>query len=635
MDSFANEIIAYSRYWPKNKINCEHKNAFILMSSPSISSVHLELCLRNILAFNNNEWRVIIIVPSSKYAVTLQISEFLDKSIEVYVSNEYFSNQNLDLNHFHSHIGSKEFMDLYRIKKFCLLHPDCLILNKRFSEFINKNHLINNYSSKHLPMKYETVGNGGLIVRSYNYLDFLEDDHCLKRNIYKFMTIHHLNDLPDFYRFEKFIDETLYQYHTTTTFIDDPYWVHCPENLGDDWQNYLKSYLTPYFNIRGLPRLAKFSYNSESESNTITLVPNNFNGNLDVSLVEVNYDDEKILSADLIRLNRCEQNLKLLMDKYKIIGDPYKILNVKTDSAKSKIYFYNKQKQPPNKSTSRKIVLFLKRPNDILEYTYCNPLLIVLPYRASSKDLLTNRVRINDWTYYGHFITPQEEKINCLLIPPFLKRKFTDIQQNRLVDPLYIKQTQSQIDDGLIPEAICELIIQGHPIFTNNLDVFKYYNIEPRDIECSQQQWISFFNNVKRTKTIEHSVVLILNIVDHILSSGNLVSSKNLDSNENLVPRENDVSNLLSPITHLDHSKNEFVRRKSLSHKRLLTRRTICSVGQGPMIPELALQNSPTLTANYRFGGFNNKITPYLVMPRKKVSIVSMEKYSTINRAKL
>jgi len=727
MERFINEIIAYSRYWPLNKISRDSDNGFILFANQKLNTIYLEVCLRNILSFNDNEWRVIILTSKSNHVETLQVSEFLDKSIEVYVRDKYFSDTLLDLDYYHRHVFLKEFVEDFKLQKYCIVHPDCFILSHQFSNLLKSVDLLNTYSSQHLPQKllsnHETTGNGGLIVRSTHLLDRgleIEKERVLKKSIYLFMKKYKLGSLPEFYRYENFIEPELYQYSATTSFVENPYWVHHPQKLGSDWENYLKSRLAPYFKVKSIPILEKFSVNNTVENNCLALVnmenigkkeetellpekqwwfgitsETTFPSKLNPRCLGVLKINEKTpiftFLEELKDSNRFYQNLFKLLENYYIIGKPYKLLNRyspvdETVHQKQALYFYNvRERQPPKDSFLRgkKIVLLVDKFANLKDYLYCQPILVVMPYRHSNRDKLQNRIWVNDWSYFGKY-NENGHCINCLLLPPYLKvtidtleqtvNEYSNHQEAKQNTPFYIKQSQQQIEDGYLPAEIYDFLLKGHPVVTNNNMVIDYFDGRINDYEEFLKKrdqfnsnvwydtWLKLLNYLKVTRSMEYGTTIILNIVDTLLKTRQdkakytvTTETKTIDKisddnyHDNNYKASSDLRKWNSSIPFHVAPKRAYYKsgikrmiQSGIRQPELHTgnwqqpRSTSMSVGnwqRSQMINHADKER--VVSANYRFGGYNDKIVPQLIVPRKRLSLVSLEQYSLINRTKL
>ena len=559
-----NETVAYSRYWPRCKIDALNDKAFIVAPHQR-DAASIEVTLRNILSFNSSSWRIIVLTSSLQLTLMLQVARYIDPNIEVVVKDEMFDSRGeLDLEYYHRNIHTLPFLDslqrnivtgggekgggsegnMISINKFCVVHKDCFLLDSQFHRIIDSFPVINSFTietavndicicSNGQQLQLELAanvappyGDGGLIVRTREAINSLGDLETIDGNVLKFMKAHGLTCLPEFYLFETSVCPDVYRYHATQSYIEHPYWICSPERL-NDWQNFLKWRLTPYFHMgwttesrelsvletesesyhssigykRRLACLEPFLVDQRQESRSLQIIrggESNTSGQLSIYLEAEDsrgsqpnierclgavYLDQLVrLSPHVRRYNLFYQRLTYLLDRYNIIGKPYRVLNnysSRTGAGSTRvqtIYFYDTESSvQPNKASAlrgEKVVLIIDGLESLEKYAYCHPLLTVTRYRRSYLEELTDLVYIDRYIVHGKY---RGNGSHCLLIPPMFNMTIDEIDEivARLAvtgdrpNLVYIKQRDHHIADEYISDRVSKYLIKGHLVLSN------------------------------------------------------------------------------------------------------------------------------------------------------------------------
>lgn len=267
---FTREMLTYSRFWKKFPVGKGINRGIIVFGHSNI--VHLEVILRNILSFLCHPWEMTVITYHECYVETNQLCAYLDPNITVQVHDQYFKEKGvLNQNIYHSELSNLHFWMQFGWDKLVVIHPDCLIIHPKFSEFIEHYDLLNSHFSYQLPKNLADIGNGGLIVRTMNAVKNQTDTICnlqsIPRSIDRFMVYHELYCLPEFYFYERSISNNCFYLCSRSTIQLSSLWVHAPWKIGDNWRDYLARILTPKFNVINVPAMHLFSDNAVNHYN--------------------------------------------------------------------------------------------------------------------------------------------------------------------------------------------------------------------------------------------------------------------------------------------------------------------------------------------------------------------------------
>lgn len=572
---FTLDIITYSRYWPKYRVNPNSQRGVVLFGHPNM--IHLEVIIRNILSMLNDQWAMLVLTNSSSYQKTGQLCSFLDSNIQIEIAHSFdLLTGQLDLNLYYQDLLNLDFWSKLNWEKILVIHSDTLITDRRFLELVNQQSNLNSHFSFTLDSKLMEIGNGGLILR--NLVDIQKQlvlypiCNSVTRTINQFMIQYELNILPEFYLYEQLIDSN-HRYLSIQNQVQlIGYWVHCPWNLGNHWQNYLKTILTPKFIVNIGQSLKYFTIQS------VDLEPNHESFNL-VDITElvdehlINYwygliigqKDQKINLADRnpmlfqmclglysnvsikncpIEVNRISDPIDLIREmdysvrlvysrltyylkKYKLNGLD-QIVNSVKNSNQINIYFYDLTKNQLDSKFDPNAYNILA-VNDLLEvdkYWYHNPILFILSYSTEIRDKLKSLIMISRYNYFGYY-----REIPCLLMGSYADLTIKDILQlmTKFESPkkatIFLKQNEKLITNEIIPDQIIRLILSGSIVVTNNQHVSDYFNgtvamrqaYHKNSVKTNRKNWIKMVNVIRHHYSIEHRLVIILAIVDLLI----------------------------------------------------------------------------------------------------------------------